>query len=136
MSKHYVTSEPLPDELIDRMIRSKNHAQGYFILRQLFLGMLDMTFHTATEPIDPAQVYSDLYKQMFELESAQDQLWPAGFGHLMGYDAGYYGYLWSEVYAADMFTRFRTEGVMSPKIGMEYRKKILEVGSSRDEMES
>ncbi|KKT43561.1 MAG: Zn-dependent oligopeptidase [Candidatus Wolfebacteria bacterium GW2011_GWE2_44_13] len=136
MSKHYVTSEPLPDELIDRMIRSKNHAQGYSILRQLFLGSLDMTFHTATEPIDPVAVYADLYKQMFELEPAQDQLWPAGFGHLMHYDAGYYGYLWSEVYAADMFARFRTEGVMSPTIGMEYRKKILEVGSSRDEMES
>lgn len=136
MSKHYVTGEPLPDDLIDRMIRAKNHARGYFILRQLLIGSFDMALHTAAEPIDPVQTFADLYRQMMGMEPSVDQLWAAGFGHLMGYDAGYYGYLWSEVYAADMFTRFRGEGVTSPKVGMEYRAKVLEVGSSRDEMES
>ena len=136
MSKHYATGEPLPDDLLDRIIRAKNHAQGYSVLRQLFLGMFDMALHMTTEAVDPVQLYADLYKKTFEIDSSTDQLWAAGFGHLMGYDAGYYGYLWSEVYAADMFARFRAEGVTNPKVGMEYRKKILEVGSSRDEMES
>src|SRR3989339_466565 len=136
MSKHHATGEPLPDDLIDRIIRAKNHAQGYSVLRQLFLGTFDMAMHTTVEPVDPVQVYADLYKKTFELDSSSDQLWAAGFGHLMGYDAGYYGYLWSEVYAADMFARFRAEGVLDPKVGMDYRKKILEVGSSRDEIES
>lgn len=136
MSKHYKTGELLPDELIDRMIRAKNHAQGFYIMRQLLLGTFDMAIHTATELVDPVQTYANLYKQMIGIDVSPDQLWPAGFGHLMEYDAGYYSYLWSEVYAADMFTRFRHEGVLDPKVGMEYRKKILEVGSSRDEMES
>ncbi|KKU66480.1 MAG: hypothetical protein UX90_C0001G0539 [Candidatus Wolfebacteria bacterium GW2011_GWD2_47_17] len=136
MSKHYVTGEPLPDDLIDRMIRAKNHAQGYFLLRQLFIGSFDMALHTTSEPVDPVQVFADLYKQMFGIDASSDQMWAAGFGHLMGYDAGYYGYLWSEVYASDMFTRFRHDGVLNPAVGMEYRKKVLEVGGSRDEMES
>lgn len=136
MSKHHVTGEPLPDDLIDRIIRAKNHAQGYFVLRQLFLGEFDMALHTMAGPVDPVQLYADLYKKTFEIEPSADQLWAAGFGHLMGYDAGYYSYLWSEVYAADMFARFRAEGATDPKVGMEYRKKILEVGSSRDEKES
>lgn len=136
MSKHYKTGEPLPDELIDRMIRVKNHAQGFFIQRQLLLGSFDMALHVTTEPVDPVKTYADLYRQMLGLDASPDQLWPAGFGHLMGYDAGYYGYLWAEVYAADMFTRFRAEGMTDPKVGMEYRTKILEVGGSRDEMDS
>ena len=136
MSKHYKTGESLPDDLIDRMIRVKNHAQGYFIQRQLLLGLFDMSLHTTLEAIDPVKTFAGLYREMFGIDISPDQLWPAGFGHLMGYDAGYYGYLWSEVYAADIFTRFRHEGVTDPKVGMEYRKKILEVGGSRDEMES
>lgn len=136
MSKHYKTGESLPEDLIDRMIRAKNHAQGYFILRQLFIGSFDMALHTTVDPVDPVTIFGDLYRQMFGIDASSDQMWAAGFGHLMGYDAGYYGYLWSEVYAADMFTRFRKEGVANPRVGMEYRKKVLAIGGSRDEMES
>jgi thimet oligopeptidase len=51
---------------------------------------------------------------------------------LSGYDAGYYGYLWSEVYGDDMFSRFDEEGVTDPKVGAEYRRAILEAGGTRD----
>ncbi len=136
MSRHHRTGEALPDEIIDNMIRSKNHMQGYAIMRQLLWGAFDMTLHVTDGPIDPVKTYADLYQRMVGLQIAPDQLVPAGFGHLMDYAAGYYGYLWAEAYAADMFARFRAEGVVDPKIGMEYRKKILEVGSSREEIDS
>jgi thimet oligopeptidase len=59
----------------------------------------------------------------------------ASFGHLMGYDAGYYGYMWSKVYAEDMASRFQEEGLLDPVTGRRYRETILERGSSRDEAE-
>ncbi len=59
----------------------------------------------------------------------------ASFGHLMGYQAGYYGYQWSLVYAEDMFQRFKELGMLSPKAGMYYREKILAKGGTEDEME-
>jgi len=57
---------------------------------------------------------------------------PASFGHLFGYDAGYYGYLWAKVYGDDMFSRFEHEGVTSPEVGAHYRRTILERGGSVD----
>ena len=62
---------------------------------------------------------------------------PASFGHLLaGYDAGYYGYLWSEVYGDDMWRRFEEEGVTNPVVGMEYRREVLETGGSRDALDT
>ena len=56
----------------------------------------------------------------------------SSFSHLIGYDAGYYGYLWSQVYAQDMYSRFESEGLLNPKTGAAYRKVILESGNMRD----
>ena len=61
-------------------------------------------------------------------------IFPAGFGHLMEYDAGYYGYMWSKVFAVDMFTRFKKTGLLNKKMGRNYREIILEKGSSEEEM--
>ncbi|MCJ7725403.1 MAG: M3 family metallopeptidase, partial [Acidimicrobiia bacterium] len=58
--------------------------------------------------------------------------YPASFGHLFGYDAGYYGYLWSKVYGDDMFSRFEEEGVLDPAVGKAYRMLVLEQGGSKD----
>ena len=78
-----------------------------------------------------------LFRSILGIDPVKETLFSASFGHLMGgYDAGYYGYLWSKVYAQDMFTTFKARGVMNSAVGRRYREEILELGSSREEMES
>ncbi len=134
LSKHYKTKRPLPDDLIERMIGARLFGEAWHTRGQVMLATLDLTLHT--QPVgNPTKLYADLEKKMVGLEPPKDQLWLAGFGHIAhGYDAGYYGYLWSKVYAEDMFTRFAKEGILNPKTGGAYRTWILEKGSSMDEL--
>jgi len=128
-------SKKLPDALLKQMIRARDFQQGYNYMRQLMLGLLDMGYHTTEEPVNVTTAYNQLYQEMIGVEMPVDTHFPASFGHLMGgYDAGYYGYLWSEVYAADMFTRFQKAklGLLDPKVGAEYRKYVLEAGDLED----
>ncbi|MDO8604517.1 MAG: M3 family metallopeptidase [bacterium] len=134
LSAHYKTGKPLPPTLLKNLLASKKHLLRYGILRQLILATLDLTIHTKNKPPEPAKLYRDLIKKYIEITLPKNAIFPAGFGHLEGYDAGYYGYLWSNVYAADMFTRFEKEGIMNKKTGADYKKWILEKGSSQEEI--
>ncbi|KAJ1657427.1 metalloendopeptidase [Dispira simplex] len=139
-SSHYQTGERIPDELLDRLIKSKNACAGLFNLRQLFFGIFDLKVHTQPEgKVDVIQEWRKMRKDITMIQDAEEgeTTWPAaGFGHIMGgYDAGYYGYMWSQVFSADMFfSRFKKEGVMNPKTGKDYRFEILKPGGSRDAM--
>jgi thimet oligopeptidase len=104
-------------------------------LRQLILARFDLALHTTSKPKEPAKLYRNMVKQNAGITLPPKSIFPAGFGHLSGYDAGYYGYLWSNVYATDMFTRFEKEGVLNKKTGADYKRFILETGGSRDELE-
>ncbi len=105
-------------------------------MRQVALGTYDLNIHTK-DIVDVLQEYNNLVAELLHITLLPEHIWPASFGHLAGgYDAGYYGYLWSKVYACDMFTRFKHGGLLNSEIGTEYRKKVLEVGSRRDELES
>ncbi len=76
------------------------------------------------------KVYNDLYEQIAAVPAVPGGRFPATFGHMMGgYDSGYYGYLWSKVYAEDMFTKFEGENILNPQVGKRYRKWILEKGN-------
>ena len=128
-------AQKLPDSLLKQMVAARDFQQGYDYTRQLMLGLLDMGYHTSEGPIDVTALYTKLYKEMIGVEIPEETHFPASFGHLMGgYDAGYYGYLWSEVYAADMFTRFQKAKfkLLDPKVGAEYRADILEPGDMQD----
>jgi len=135
LSAHYKTGKPLPREILKNLLSSKTHMLRYGILRQIIQGMLDLTLHTKNKPPEPAKLYRDLIKKYTGVVLPKDAIFPAGFGHLDGYDVGYYGYLWSNVYAADMFTRFEKEGIMSKKVGADYKKWILEKGGSMEEID-
>ncbi|HVE14221.1 MAG TPA: M3 family metallopeptidase, partial [Elusimicrobiota bacterium] len=134
LSGHYKSpAKTLPRDVLDRMIEAKNLDSGLKYLRQAFFATYDMALHLGTDA-DPDALYARLMEEISLIPMTPGTRPAASFGHLMdGYDAGYYGYLWSKVYAQDMFSRFEAEGVMSPKLGALYRKEILEPGGGRDE---
>ncbi|HCR52299.1 TPA: hypothetical protein DIV48_01455 [Candidatus Kaiserbacteria bacterium] len=135
LSKHYKTGRPLPTDLIKRIIKARPFGEAWNVRGQLVLASLDMIVHTKGSK-DPVALYAKLSREMIGIAPPRRQLMLAGFGHIAhGYDAGYYGYLWSRVYAEDMFSRFAKEGVLNPKTGRDYRRWILEKGSSQEEID-
>lgn len=137
LSGHYRDrSRKLPKDLLERMIAAKNVNSGLYHLRQVLFGAVDQLYHT-DPPADTTKAYGYLMKEVSLIPMSEGTHPEASFGHLMGYDAGYYGYLWSKVYAQDMFSRFEEAGgPLDAAVGRLYRKEILEAGSSRDEMDS
>jgi len=133
-SKHYKNGKSLDKKYINNIKRSKLHMMAYFIARQLSLGIFDMELHTKKVK-NPSRLFDDITLKYTGISLPKGNIFPAGFGHLFGYDAGYYSYLWSLVIASDMFQRFKKGGLLNRKIGLEYRKWILEKGSSMEEME-
>ncbi|RMG31057.1 MAG: hypothetical protein D6732_15215 [Methanobacteriota archaeon] len=135
ISKHFETGQPLPESLLNKMLRAKNAMASLKYLRQIFFGKFDMTAHTQ-DKIDSASLWHKLRKEITLIPSTEGTNPAASFGHIMGgYDAGYYGYLWSEVFAQDMYSRFEKEGPTSRQVGMEYRRFILEPGNDIEEEE-
>lgn len=136
ISKHYKTGEALPDDLIKRMIAAKNFGAGGMYLRQDFFAQYDMTLHTADTTPDTTKLYFELTKKIRGLPLTKGTIPQASFGHIMGgYDAGYYGYLWSEVIAEDFFGEFKKNGIFNPETGLKFRREILEKGGTLDEEE-
>ncbi len=134
ISRHYKTGEPLPDEWIERMIAAKNFGAGGTYLRQNFFAQYDMTLHTRAKTPDTTKTYFYLTKKIRGLPLTKNTYPQASFGHIMGgYDAGYYGYLWSEVIAEDFFHEFEKSGVFNPQTGLKFRREILEKGGTLDE---
>ncbi|MDD4004333.1 MAG: Zn-dependent oligopeptidase [Elusimicrobiaceae bacterium] len=135
ISSHYKDpAAKLPDSELDRLVAHKNSDAGLTRLRQLFFSLLDMKYHLA-ETTDTTALYEQLMKKISLIPMTPGTHPQAGFGHLMGgYDAGYYGYLWAAVIAADIFGEFKRTGVFSPQTGRKFRDLILAPGRSEDEV--
>ena len=131
VSSRVDTGEPLPDELIDKIIAAKHVSDGVAWSRQAFFAEYDLQLHSRSGPIEPNKLWFDLMPKLRLFHEIPGTYPVAGFGHLMnGYDAGYYGYLWSKVYAQDMFSVFAAAGLDNPEIGKRYREGILVPGGS------
>jgi thimet oligopeptidase len=126
------TGKPLPAEMIEKMRAARDATIGgtfnpYGATRQIMLAKVDMAYHTSGPDVDTTAVWAQIAAKYTPLPMPPGIHPEAGFGHIMGgYDAGYYGYLWSRVYAQDMFTAFQRGGLESPIVGARYRKYILE----------
>lgn len=135
LTKHYKTGKVMPVEMRKKIIEANTFLQSMGYLDQIFMGELDIEMHSGKK-FDINKKYRDFKKEMYGFNlSAENYLFPAGFGHLGGgYDAAYYSYLWSLVLAQDAFSEFKKKGITSSKVGMKWRHEVLEKGSSDDEM--
>jgi Zn-dependent oligopeptidase len=131
-ARHHETGEPIPATLVGQLVAARDLNVAIKALRQCYFGRLDLGMHGPEEERDLDAIYRTAWSTT-TLPFPEDTFAPASFGHVMaGYDAGYYGYLWSNVYGDDMFSRFEELGVTSPDVGAAYRRAILEPGGSRD----
>jgi len=135
-AKHYETGEALPVETLRGLIAAKNLGSGLSTEAQVYLGTLDMSYHTDPDGVvDQEAIRDEVYAATRMFEPLPNIYGQASFGHLTGYHAGYYGYLWSLVYAQDMFSRFDEQGIMNPEVGASYRHEVLSRGGTRDELD-
>ena len=136
-AKQYKTGQPLPETLFNRMKQTQNVGVAIQYMRQAYFGILDFTYEDKYDSIigkDIAQVSKDLFV-INQLPLTEGTHFITSFTHLNGYAANYYGYLWSKVFAEDMFSVFKKNGVMNPALGLRYRKEILEKASTKEELD-
>ena len=136
-AKHYKTNEVLPKSLFDKMYAAKNVGSGLATLQQIFYGLIDFTLEDKYDPFGE-KTTTDVVKELQNKITLYPYLdgthMQAAFGHLIGYAAGYYGYLWSKVYAQDMYSVFEKNGLLDKNTGKRYRDTILAKGGNEDEL--
>ncbi len=126
VSSNVTTGQPLPDDLIQKMIAARYVHYALQTTQQILYATVDMEYHTMKPPVDTTAVWKATVARTTPNQFVDGTHPQSEFGHLMGgYDAGYYGYLWSKVYAQDMFSRFQAQGLTSPVAGAAYRRDIL-----------
>ena len=135
---HYQTGEPLPDELIRRIVKSRNFMAATACLRQVSLGLLDMAYYTKkdefTDDIIPFE--KQAWKKAILGEQLEDTCMTVQFSHIMagGYAAGYYSYKWAEVLDADAFSVFKRHGIFDQRTAQRFRDEILSKGGTEHPM--
>ena len=135
-AKHYKTGEVIPQELIDKIVASKNYLAGYACIRQLNYGLVDMDWHTLTsvEGVDPIAFEQEVVNRKPIMPSVKDVVFSPSFTHIFagGYAAGYYSYKWAEVLEADAFSLFKEKGIFNREVAAAFRDKLLSKGGTVD----
>lgn len=135
---HYETGEPIPDDLIDRIVKSRNFGAAGGCLRQVSFGLLDMAYYTKedefTDDIMPFE--KKAWEKAILGEQRDDTCMTVQFSHIMagGYAAGYYSYKWAEVLDADAFAVFKKEGIFNQDTAQRFRDSILSKGGTEHPM--
>ncbi len=135
---HYQTGEPLPDELIERIVKSRNFMAAYGCLRQVSFGLLDMAYYTKKEPFDEDIIPFEkkAWEKAMVTPQLPDTCMTVQFSHIMagGYAAGYYSYKWAEVLDADAFSMFKKNGIFDQHTAQSFRDNILSKGGTEHPM--
>ncbi|MBR6840726.1 MAG: M3 family metallopeptidase [Prevotella sp.] len=135
---HYQTGEPLPDELIDRIVRSRNFNVAYACMRQVSFGLLDMAYYTKKTAFDDDIISFEkkAWEKAMIMPQLPDTCMTVQFSHIMagGYAAGYYSYKWAEVLDADAFAVFKKHGIFNREIANRFREHILSKGGTENPM--
>ena len=135
-ARDYLSGEVIPAELVERIVRAKNYLAGYYQVRQLDFGTLDMAWHTLTAlPEEDAVEYEKkvLAPSAVMPKVAGTAISPA-FNHIFsgGYSAGYYSYKWAEVLEADAFSLFKEKGIFNREVALSFRENVLSKGDTED----
>jgi oligopeptidase A len=136
-ARHYETGETIPETLYQKMLRARTFMEANAQMRQLSYAVVDLKLHTEYQAATQGEVipYANRVMERFSIEPHfAHNNFLAGFSHVFagGYAAGYYSYKWSEVLEADVFTRFKQEGIFNPETGQAFVKAILGRGDSED----
>ncbi len=138
-AKHHESGEVLPKELFDKMLATKNLGSGLFAQSQLFYAIYDLTLHDTYQPEnrENSENTTDILKKLqnnyTQFPYTEGTHFQAAFGHLMGYAASYYGYMWAKVYAEDCAAKFEENGMFDLATGKKFRESILAKGGSTEE---
>ena len=135
---HYQTGEAMPDELIRRIVKSRNFMAATACMRQVSLGLLDMAYYTKKEPFDEdiKSFEKKAWKKAILGEQLEETCMTVQFSHIMagGYAAGYYSYKWAEVLDADAFSVFKRHGIFDEKTARRFRDEVLSKGGTEHPM--
>ena len=133
-AKHYQTGEPIPAELIEKIVAAKNYLAGYGQVRQLHFGYLDMNWHSLTSVPEMSVIeFEQSVLAPYEtLPAVADTGFSTSFSHVFsgGYSAGYYSYKWAEVLEADAFSLFKEKGIFNQEVAKSFRENVLSKGAS------
>jgi oligopeptidase A len=139
LSAHVDDASPLPRALFDKMIAARHFHSALEMLRQVQYALFDMRIHHEPEAAHAIQrVLDEVHAEVSVLDADPAQRLPHSFSHIFagGYGAGYYSYKWAEVLSADAYSAFEEQGLFDIDTGRRYRREILEVGGSRDALDS
>ena len=136
-AKHYQTGEPIPAELIEKIVAAKNYLAGYAQVRQLHFAYLDMAWHSRTSvpELGTIEFEQSVLAPYNVMPAADGAAFSCSFSHIFsgGYSAGYYSYKWAEVLEADAFSLFKEKGIFNTEVSESFRKNILSAGGAQDE---
>lgn len=133
-AKHYQTQEAIPANLLEKLQASREFGKGTHTRRQMFLSAVSLEFHKRTPPFNTTQVFKELQPQFepFRREYVEGTHFHLAFGHLEGYAASYYTYMWSVVIAKDLLSVFEKEGMLNSDTARRLRANVLGPGGSQD----